>query len=61
QTETTGQRVEAEAPSQAAFAAGVARGVIADAVPPQRRPWVALATIVVVTVVAVFLFRGCAP
>ncbi|MDX1388716.1 MAG: carbon monoxide dehydrogenase subunit G [Acidobacteriota bacterium] len=57
--EATGERVEVEAPSQTAFAAGVARGVLADAVPPKGRPWIAVTAVVIVLVAAVLLFRGC--
>lgn len=57
----TGEQVEVDAPTQTAFAAGVAKGVLADAVPPKRRPWIVLAAVVVVVVAAVLLFRGCTP
>lgn len=47
------------APSEAEFAAKVAKGVAADLVPPERRALLVTVTLAVVVVVVVLLFRSC--
>ena len=49
----------AEPPSQAAFAAKMARGVLADLIPPERRPLAITVALVVYTAVVVLLTRAC--
>lgn len=48
-----------EAPSEAEFAAKVAKGVAADLVPPERRALLITATLAVVVVIIVLFFRSC--
>lgn len=54
-----GQEVAPTAPTQTEFAAKVAKGVVADLVPRERRPLVAMAILAVVVVVVVLLLRSC--
>jgi carbon monoxide dehydrogenase subunit G len=48
-----------EAPSQAGFAARVARDVAADLVPRERRPWLIAAVVVVVVAAVALVLRSC--
>lgn len=51
--------VEIEAPSQSEVAAEVAKDVLADLVPPERRPLYAAVAAAVVLVIAALLLRTC--
>jgi len=57
--EAEAERALPEAPSQAEFAARVAKGVVSDLVPPERRALLVIATLAIVVVVIVVLFRAC--
>jgi len=46
-------------PSQAAFAARFARGLLGDLVPPERRPWVLAAGAALLLVVLLLALRAC--
>lgn len=46
-----------EAPSQTRFAAGVARGVLADLVPPERRPLILAVGVCLILVVILLAYR----
>lgn len=48
-----------EAPSEAEFAAKVAKGVAADLVPPERRALLVTAALAIAVVVIVLMFRSC--
>ena len=48
-----------EAPSEVEFAAKVAKGVVADLVPPERRALLVTVILAVTVVVIVLLFRSC--
>lgn len=48
-----------EAPSEAEFAAKVAKGVVSDLVPAERRALLVTAALAVVVVAVVLLFRSC--
>ncbi len=48
-----------EAPSQAEFAARVARDVAADLVPRERRPWLIVLALVVAAAIVVLALRSC--
>jgi hypothetical protein len=54
-----GAAAQVAAPSQAAFAARVAGGVVAELVPPRWRPWLAAAGVLVLAVVGIVLVRSC--
>lgn len=47
------------APSQAEFAAKVAKGVVSDLVPPERRALLVTAALALVVVIIVVIFRSC--
>lgn len=57
--QTGGPAADVAAPSVSDFAAGVTRDLAGSLVPPERRPWLIGAVLVVVAVVAVLLLRGC--
>lgn len=51
--------VAAEAPSEAEFARGFAKGLLAEMVPPERRPYVAGGVTLLVLALAAILLRAC--
>ncbi|HRC85308.1 MAG TPA: carbon monoxide dehydrogenase subunit G [Thermoanaerobaculia bacterium] len=51
--------VAPQAPTQAEFAARVARGVVADLVPPEKRPLVIGLSLVLLLLIVLLLMRAC--